>query len=462
LLLVGTARAQPSPDRTPPAGAPPELAAYGCRAEGANRSCLECTPDSTGGTFCARCTRQPDGLPLSCLLPTAADLGVLTAAGVTPSRNINTTWRPRPAFQTFACTPEHGCLECEADGRGGTFCERCKRDPSDQLVDACSLGDDDRKELASHGITPAASRAATAWSPWHPAKPAVPPPSLAAGSIPGITEYHCEYLATYNERVCQECKADNTCERVLRDVNQQPKNTWPLAPSEIAWLTRYGVAISNLPATPAQPPPPVVVPAPAVPLHAPEPEPEPERERHRPRGVSFGIEVGHVSPDDGQNIYGPGYGRGWVLGYSIVEVRLETYDLPDRSKTYDNVGGANGRFSVYSFAARPTLKTVGPLELTVLVGLAALSRPSLAMDPNDLISESQLRDQYGAGVLAGVGVRLFDVLTVDLRGYLVSWQGNSGQVRAELGANDALTYATIGDPPGGMPITLNVGAGWAF
>ena len=183
--------------------------------------------------------------------------------------------------------------------------------------------------------------------------------------------------------------------------------------------------------------------------------------RHRRRGISFGIEVGHASPDDGQNIYGPGYGRGWVLGYWMFEARMEVYDLPDQTKTYDNVNYANGRFSIYSLAVRPTLLTVGPLEVNLLVGLAALSRPSLGTDPSDILSVTQLHDQYGLGLLAGAGIRIYDVFTVDVRGYLTSWMGMSG-TRAEVGANDALTRTTLMDSPGGTPITLNIGAGWAF
>jgi hypothetical protein len=74
---------------------------------------------------------------------------------------------------------------------------------------------------------------------------------------------------------------------------------------------------------------------------------------------------------------------------------------------------------------------------------------------------TQLHDQYGLGLLAGAGVRLFDVITVDVRGYLTSWMGMTG-TRAEVGANAALTSTTLMDSPGGTPITLNIGAGWAF
>lgn len=457
LLVAATAHADPE---APPPGAPSALQAFMCKADGANRSCLECTPDSTGGQFCERCTRTADGTPLRCTFPDDDDRGALKAIGIAATRNINRTWRPKPAYQTFACTADHSCIECEPDGAGGTFCNRCKREADDGLVGACTLGADDRAELAKQGITPSATRLWSTWIPWETPRVAVLPPSLATGQLPGITEYHCEFLATYGERVCQECQRGTegtVCARVLRDATMQPKNSWPLVPAEIEALESRGVKVAN--AQPAvQVTPPVTTPGTPPVTNRPAEE---TGWRHRKRGVSFGIEVGHVNPADGDNIYGPGYGRGYVFGYSIFELRLENYDLPDRSRTYDNVFDATASFHIFSLAARPTLLTRGPVELTVLAGLALLVRQSMRMDPNDLVTESEIRSQFGGGLLAGVGARVFDVLTVDVRAYLTSWQSISG-MRAELGTNDALTYVPLTESPGGTPITVNVGAGWAF
>lgn len=462
VLLAATASADSD---VAPTGAPAALRVYGCRADGANRSCLECTPDATGGQFCERCTRTPEAAPLACRFPDAADVRVLSASGVTASRNPNWTWRPRPAFQTFACTIDRSCLECEPDGYGGTFCERCKRRADDGIDGTCSLGDADRAELATHGITPSARRPWSTWNPWTAPVVAVLPPNLATGQLPGITEYSCTSLASRDERVCQECQANSTggtaCMRVLRDAKLQPLNSWPLQPFEVETFASRGITVANAPVAVATQPTTTAggqtTPAPGEQA----PAVKDRAYHHRRRGVSFGIEVGQVRPDDGQNIYGSGYGRGWVFGYWIVELRLESYDLPDRSKTYDNVFDANARFSVYSLAARPTLVTLGPLELTALVGAALVLRPSMRMDPDDLVSASMLRSQWGGALLVGAGVRLYDVLTVDVRAYPTSWM-EIGGVRAELDANSALTYVPLAASPGGTPITLNVGAGWAF
>lgn len=458
LVMAATAHADPE---APPPGAPAALKAFLCTADGANRSCVECTPDSTGGQFCERCTRTADGTPLRCSFADGNDRDALNAMGITATRNINRTWRPKPAYQTFACTADRSCIECEPDGAGGTFCDRCKRNANDGLEGPCTLGADDRAELAKHGITPSATRLWSTWIPWEAPKVAVLPPSLATGQLPGITEYGCSMLETYNERVCQECQRDasggTACTRVLRDATLQPKNSWPLVPAEVESLESRGVKVANAqPAATVQAPVTAPVPPPATARAA-----EDTPWRHRKRGVSFGIEFGHVSPADGNNIYGPGYGRGYVFGYSIFELRLEHYDLPDRSHTYDNVFDATASFLAYSLAARPTLLTKGPVELTVLAGLALVVRQSMRMDPNDLVTESEIRSQFGGALLAGVGARVFDVLTVDVRAYLTSWQDISG-MRAELGTNDALTYVPLTESPGGTPITVNVGAGWAF
>ncbi len=488
--LAATAHADPAA-----AGAPPELKAFGCRDDGANRSCLECTPDTTGGTFCERCTRQPDAQPLSCVLPDAADLGVLSSSGIVPSTNIMPTWRPKPALKLLGCTGG-SCLECESDRNGGVFCERCTRQqPDDELVGLCTLGDADRSLLDANHLKTSTVRGWPRWQPWHAPKPSVPPPAIAAGALPGITEYRCDFLASYNQRVCQECTTDHVCTRVLRDATGKAISTFQLEPSEVTSLVSHGVIVANRIAqvdTPRPPPPPTpssitkteatqlpdgrsricqtvivdgVAQAPTCTESGGGPPPAPPpavayESRSRSRGFSFGLELGHIAPDDGKNIYGAGFGRGYVLGYSIFELRLETYDLPDQTKTYDNVDLANGRLSIYSLAARPTLKRVGPIEVTVLAGLAVLSRPSLAMDPTDILTVAQLHDQYGAALVVGGGVRIFDVLTIDLRGYLTSWQAMSG-MRAEMGDTGALTYVPVTDG-GGLPITLNAGVGLAF
>jgi hypothetical protein len=464
IAMLGAATAHADPD-VPPAGAPPDMTVFACRAdEGDKRSCLECTPDTTGTQFCQRCSRRTDGTPLTCAFPDAADLQVLTDNKVAASRSVMTTWRPKPAIQTYACSGD-SCIECEPDGTGGTFCERCRRNSAGLPVGLCTLSDADRQELTKLGVVPSAHRQWPRWDPWEPQRVSILPPALATGKLPGITEYRCDFLAPYNQRVCQECTADRdggtACRRVLRDANMQPVNSWSLEASEVAELERRGIKVSNPPPVTAPPPPPPgggVVVAPNEPS---KPKPPAVPWKHRRRGVSFGIEVGRIGPADGNNIYGPGYGRGYVFGYSIFEVRIEGYDLPDRTNTYGNVQGANGRLNIGSFAVRPVVLTLGPIELTALLGLAAILRPWLGMDETTISSGVERNTQYGGGAVVGGGARLYDVITIDVRAYPSTWMGSPGS-RAEVGPTGMLTYVPFTDTPGGMPITFNAGVGVAF
>lgn len=167
--------------------------------------------------------------------------------------------------------------------------------------------------------------------------------------------------------------------------------------------------------------------------------------------------------DDADNIYGDGPGKTLVLGIRNFELRVfEYYDLEDKTGVYDDAEFGAGRLGITSFGYRLDLAGAGPLHLTALLGGAWVRRPSLRLDPDDISSDYVLQAQHGLAGLVGGGVNLFGVLTIDVRAYPTMWSDLAGDSRVMVDAAGMQTVETIVESPGGMPITVNVGLGFAY
>lgn len=207
---------------------------------------------------------------------------------------------------------------------------------------------------------------------------------------------------------------------------------------------------------PPQQPAPAPDPAPAV-ADAP-PPPAPARvEPLRAFRFAVGFEVGYGWTADADQVYGNGAGRVLVIATRGVELRyLEYYDLEDRSEMFD-AQGAHGRLGITSAGYRWMRPLLGSVSVRPLLGIALLRRPSMRMDPDEILSSFQMLPQYGWGILAGagLGVRLgrLDV-SADLRVYPTSWgeiDGQRGVVR-----DGRYTVEAVTESPGGMPRTVTV------
>ncbi len=225
----------------------------------------------------------------------------------------------------------------------------------------------------------------------------------------------------------------------------------------------------------AQEAPAVVAPPPLPPPrpeHMPQDEPMKTWSPHiADRGFYCALEIGAGGFADDKNIYKSGLGRGFVLGYGAFEARFEQYDLTDRSGMFTNVAHADGIASITSIAGRIPLAQTEMLQASALVGLAVLSRPSMiAPDEGDptigaaFAGDQVAQAQWGIGAQLGIGITIGGIFYADARLYPTYWSAISG-TRYEYDAmtNTAAQVAVTQDQsPGGIPITLNAGIGYAF
>lgn len=305
-------------------------------------------------------------------------------------------------------------LVCRDDNKGGRSCLRCN--PNEPCHG--DLTSDELATLTLHNIVPSN-----------------PPEKryTVATEKGGLRFFYCR-----PDNACDRCALQNGAEVCTKSVTAEDQEQ----------MSKAGVAMTN----PLEEAKPSAAPPPA----------RDEPYEHKPRGFSFALELGAFDSGDGKNIYSTGLGRGWMLGYSMFEFRIESYDLADQTKTYDNVANASGRAGIYSLVARPTVFTAGPIQLVGTIGVALVTRPSLRDDPDDVDSDIvHLREQWGGALVIGGGVRIYDLVTVDVRAYPTAWSGISGN-RAEADDSGKLVMTPLADSPGGVPLSINAGIGLSF
>ncbi len=214
----------------------------------------------------------------------------------------------------------------------------------------------------------------------------------------------------------------------------------------------------------------------AAPAPAAAPGPAPARARADPdirsagwvayteREVYVALEVGTSSFGDARNIYNAGAGRGIVVGYGPLEVRVEDYDLEDRSGMLANVAHGDGIAAVLSAAIRFPLLGGDRAAVTGLLGVAGLVRPAMATYPDPVLvaTDREIQHEAGLAALLGLGVQLEGVFYLDVRCYPTWWSGYEG-TRLEYANGIATPVAVTSDTsPGGIPITLSAGVGLGF
>lgn len=305
-------------------------------------------------------------------------------------------------------------LMCRDDGKGGRSCQRCM--PDEQCH--ADLSDAELAVLASHQIVPSNPREKR---------------YTLATEKGGLRFFYCR------GGDCDRCSIVEHKEVCTKTITDEDKTE----------MAKAGVTLTNAVAEPATPKP--------APVHH-----DDGHYEHKPRGFSFALELGAFDSGDGKNIYSSGLGRGWMLGYGMFEFRIESYDLDDQTKTYDNVANASGRAGIYSIVARPTVFTAGAIEVIGTVGVALVTRPSLRDDPDDVDSDIvHLRHQWGGALVLGGGLRIWDLVTIDVRAYPAVWSGISGN-RAEADDTGKLVMTPLADSPGGVPLSINAGVGLSF
>lgn len=172
----------------------------------------------------------------------------------------------------------------------------------------------------------------------------------------------------------------------------------------------------------------------------------------------LGIELGHTWTGDPRNLFGNGLGRALVVGFKGWELRgFEDYDLENRAAMSNGVtDGTNGRLTITSAGRRFSLAR-GPVVVRALAGAAWLRRSNVSLEPDDLRYE--LRSQHGLAALVGGGVA-FGPLSAELRAYPAVWSDLAGHTRYVYDEDGGGVNAeVVEDSPGGMPITLTIGAG---
>jgi len=214
-------------------------------------------------------------------------------------------------------------------------------------------------------------------------------------------------------------------------------------------------------------PEPAPVPAPAAesvpspaPAVAPTPVAKPADPPPRPDApfeYSLGFEVGYGQTADTSQLYGNGYGKTLVLGFSThYELRfLESYDLEDRSGMFD-ADRAHGQLGITSLGYRINMP-MGAFAVRPLLGLAWMRRPSLRSDPDDVLEALTVRSQHGLAAMVGGGIAIrFGHLAVsaDVRLYPTWWQSING-TRATVN-DDTVMYTPVAESPGGIPRTITV------
>jgi len=220
--------------------------------------------------------------------------------------------------------------------------------------------------------------------------------------------------------------------------------------------------------SPSPSPSPTPTPTPS-PTPSPEPEPTPAPRHHSsddsPRfrhnfDYFIGVELGQLDPADDSNIFGAGYGRAVLFRIKGFETRFAVYDLVDRTHSYDNVGLAEGTATITSFGYRFDLFDTGVFSLSALAGGQIIARPWIGLASDDILTVTSSHKQLGAGAILGAGIRMFGILTAEVRAYPTSWMGYDG-MRAQ-NQNGMLVTMPVSQAPDGMPISVDLGIGYGF
>lgn len=228
----------------------------------------------------------------------------------------------------------------------------------------------------------------------------------------------------------------------------EPAPVEPAAPVE-------PVPVESAPVEPNLAPPPIADPAPPPAPVPPAPTPPPSPRARR--GPVFGLEVGVGAAPMSEGMFGPGFGKAFMIGYRLdrwtFEFRFgESYDLPATSDRLVDAG-ARGPLRIGSAGFRRLL-IVGPVLPELLIGGARLERP--------LLVGSDVVRQFGVGAMLGgaltVPIAGGLLATAELRTYLVRWENPPGPVSTEpVDSGTGVTFTPTTDATSALPVTITAG-----